>query len=610
MIAVNCGIVSGSICFYEPTSLRRLYRIKAPGKLSKYINDSIRQIVYGKLPNGMDSLDAKAQTYHHGILQSMQLLAKKSVILCSVSGSNSINIMSIVTGELLVLLQGHSDIISCIYQYEIDGDPTLFTGSADGSVRVWSMTETLPSYLLSSGSFESSLNANNITSVTIGSLENKLSSTGTNSRRYVRTIFNSLCSVLGIYPKWRHAIIIGIYDGKEYSTKISNNLNACDVEVLFDDATVRLYSNKGVLRDPDEAFAYPEGPPRWSNPSAKIQIGADVVVYDIDPFQLTVLCARAMGISSKDDMSWNDVKAKLCALLVDNNSANGDILKAIDSFGKFVDSPSFSVEFLIDYIYKNQMTHTGLTKRFLRGTQASISAILFNSTSQLLVTIDERGFCCLWDPRAQRLSMSVDTNIFCGQFPYSLVGTQYLFHGFESAVVSDKNYTVLSTTVLRVPVVDNYRLPFCRESNNFGNALAIDLKFSALIEPKSGSTIKSPRPLHEFFYVLKDLSTINIETSCFLPSLVNLENPFQFLKIGILQNMTDISPSSIISRLQQVYDNRHSIVRIIYAVSSVQRTVDDLRMELDNYGVISRGHKQSPSEHVDFVVFERDDPEW
>jgi WD40 repeat protein len=80
----------------------------------------------------------------------MVLVARRSIILCMVHGSNSISVISLLSGEIVAELRGHADSISClsigafcpsIHSPSLSSSSLVFTGCRDASIRVWRLDD-------------------------------------------------------------------------------------------------------------------------------------------------------------------------------------------------------------------------------------------------------------------------------------------------------------------------------------------------------------------------------------------------------------------------------------------------------------------------------------
>ena len=261
LVAVNCSIVSGSICLFEPGSLKRIFRIKSPAKFTSQIKDAIQGLTFGKLP--------KMEVFHKqscaGALTAMAVNSQKSVILCQLAEQHSISILSLLTGDIVLELSGHTDVISCFTLHS--KSDFLFTGSEDRSVRVWKTTECIPSRLAVTG-----------TASTTGTrkLEHNIthsSTVGTGSMKLLRNVFTHLCARLRVQPRWRKGVIVSFYDGHKYSTETSAAQLLAGVEVVFEDSTTQLFANPTSLREVTEIERAPHGPPLWSERAVIPSVG-------------------------------------------------------------------------------------------------------------------------------------------------------------------------------------------------------------------------------------------------------------------------------------------------------------------------------------------------
>jgi hypothetical protein len=65
---------------------------------------------------------------------------------------------------------------------------------------------------------------------------------------------------------------------------------------MFQNGTVQIYSNRVLLRNPDEKNRAPKGPPLWSESEASLVKGQEVAIYEVDSDVAACVCAREMGV--------------------------------------------------------------------------------------------------------------------------------------------------------------------------------------------------------------------------------------------------------------------------------------------------------------------------
>lgn len=108
LVIVNSSLVSSSICVHEPTTLRRLYRIKAPGVLTPELEKAVREISSSR------SYTMRPQLAPTGCVRDIKISSSKSLIICSVFGSKTINVINMLTGDTVSELSGHMGTITAI----------------------------------------------------------------------------------------------------------------------------------------------------------------------------------------------------------------------------------------------------------------------------------------------------------------------------------------------------------------------------------------------------------------------------------------------------------------------------------------------------------------
>ena len=143
-----------------------------------------------------------------------------------------------------------------------------------------------------------------------------------------RQLLRSLCSLLSAYvhlsPRWRHGHISAFFDGHKYVSEPQSEQHTVGVEVTFEDASVQVYANRVLLRDPREASRAPRGPPMWSEPEASLMLGQAVVVYEVDADMAACLCARVAGVPLSVPMGYPQCRSVLDDLLDFVEEGQGD----------------------------------------------------------------------------------------------------------------------------------------------------------------------------------------------------------------------------------------------------------------------------------------------
>ena len=131
----------------------------------------------------------------------------------------------------------------------------------------------------------------------------------------------------------------------------------------------------------------------------------------------------------------------------------------------------------------------------------------------------------------------------------------------------------------------------------------------ARAKAKSAGEGPAVATMRALIYVRQDFSTYSVQVSSFMPEMVALSNSRAFLSCVDQSSRTgmhaDTADASTASVLQQVYFNRANMLRVVYAVSSIHSSLDELTRDLVRYSVIQRGYNTTPSELIDICCFER-----
>ena len=605
LIAVNCSASSGSITIHEPLTLQRIHRIKSPGKPQRDLHDAVQQICSGDAFQGRVDAHMCLGTVSH-----MVLWARRSLLLCGLHGSNSVHVISLLTGDSVATLAGHTLPLSCLSISSPMG--MIFTGSCDCTVRVWIADECIPTRLAAFGTFDDPA---------LHALEKKIAQSrvlDAGGRQSIRSVASQICSRLRLTPQWMKGKIVTFSDGSVHHSEPRTGQQSQSVEVVFESGCVQMYDNTVLLRQPIEAFRAPNGPPLWSSPAAPLHLQQEVAIYQIDPYTAACVCAREIGLPHMAPQTFSKIREVLTDVLGVKDET-GDLDGVLEVVG-LERHCVMSVLTLLTRILKHSEKRHSKCDRLLCSNSAPIVSVILCSTSKLLVAIDKEGMCCVWDPCLQRVSLSVGSTAcspsFTGAHPYSLVQRVSLFKGLpdqipytntnsntginiklksveESKVSSKKvkavKYTVAGVDVLFVPACLTPSYPIDRDVLNA--ALAIDSKFNAVDVTVRG-----------YIYVMRDLTTCCVEVSCFNMSMATLDTPQSFL-YG--PRMDGTGSNRCLTTMQQLYKNRGDVMRIVYAVSCTHSTVEALADDLRLYGVLQRGYVTTPSEEIEVVCFER-----
>ena len=590
LVAVNCSASSGSICIHEPVSLRRIYRIKAPGTISKDLSSAIQGISVGERFRGRQSPQMS-----EGLVSAMVLWARRSLLLCTLGASHDLHIISLLTGDIVVILAGHTDNLSCLSISCPTG--LILTGALDGIVRVWIADECVPHRLAAVGTFDD---------LTLHSMEKKIvqpvgPALGTGIRQTLRNLSSQLASRIQLTPTWRRGKICSFFDGARHRREPHIEQHSVGVEIVFENGSVQIYTNRVLLRNPREIIRAPAGPPLWGETEAPLILGQEVAIYEIDPDIAACMCAREIGQPVMASQSYTQCIHLLNDLLdlTDENAAN--ILEAVGLHKQ----SKISVFSLIRRIFKYHEKYSSRCDRLLAGNDAPVINITLSLVSRLLIAIDMKGICCIWDPCTYCVSLTISTPTgrpaFLGPFPYSLVQRRSILHEMRGAIIAGASLgsgcvkgksailSVISADVLSVPASMPPSFPVDRELLN--KALSIDCKFST-----SNVTVRG------FIYVMRDLSIRCFKSSSFRPAFVAMDSPEHFMS---LPRLSGGQGKKTLTKFQDLYLHRGDVLRIVYAVSCSHTTLDALSDDLRQYGVLQRGYTTTPSEQVEVVCFER-----
>jgi WD40 repeat protein len=559
LLVVNCGVTCGSLCILDEMSLRRIYRIRVPVKISSALKEKVQQILDDRAPVSPLSVEESV-----GLVISVSLCARRSLILCKVGFSPDIHCLSLFTGDILCTLFGHSHPISFV------SFPSslafLITGSVDTTVRVWTIDNLHQ----------------------LAAAESRIVRSVNPSKSGLRLLSRDLIAALSLKPVWRKAMVVGFNNGTEVLSEPPSSPLAYEVEVVFEDASAKCYANRSLLRDPRESQLSPNGP-LWGNSDLVFSLGMAVVTYEIDPETATLACARRLGLPTNSLQTYGSWISMMESML-DCSQATLDLIRRAGL------SPSQSVTLssFMRIIFDSSQTltpsnslHRKCDRILHSGHSAAVVGAHYSQSSKLLVTVDSIGWCCLWDLCGNRTSLSLLTTVpslIVGSHPFCLSGRLHLKDCLPNDGVSSEVFNVISVHGLICPkkMVTSYPLTPAQLTA----AYRLDCKYSFEDVQTRG-----------FIYVMKDLTFKCLQAASFIPSLVTFHSSDHFLSSALLlatdQNL-----------FQEIFALRSSLLRIIYAVSCSHSSLDSLAKDLSTYGVLQRGYSKTPSERLEIVCFE------
>lgn len=585
LVAVNCSATTSSICFLDELSLRRIHRIKAPGKLTGTVENSVREI--------LRDIGGHKPPVHRdcaGAICALSLCVPKGIVICMLYQSPALHCVSMMTGEPLSVLYGHHNSITT-YSLHLE-EAFLLTGSADCTTRVWLLDDIVPAGV----AFHRQMNADEKTLV-MGSTHA--------SKAPLRMLASDLCAILQVKPVWRRAVVSGFSNGLSVSSDPFPSHHTFEVEVRFEDSTVKSFANRSLLRSPAEAMANPYSPPSWNQPEPALFVGQDVAVYEVDPEAAALCCGRHLGVqylSVKSFAEWaSDVQNFINISMASSDQSPTDIARSLQAGGVDLHNKGSLVSFFLLILNSSHLLHQDSksegvrrpSNRLLFGGHASaITATSFSPVSKVIVTVDKKGWCCLWDTVNTRVSLSLIapyvSPAIVGHHPFSMVAKAMVVDGLQ---LDNAQFGISSMCRLSCP--QELEAPYPLSASCLTDAYKLDCKY------KSDEV-----RVRGFVYVLTDLSHVCVESSAFVPGMVTLDSPDLFMSNDtILAN--EYTRMKGLSKLQKLFRSRKRVIRIVYVVSCAHDRLDKLAEDLSSYGVLQRGYTKTPSDKVELVCFEK-----
>lgn len=571
LILVNNSLSSHSVCVHEPVTFQRLYRFRVRCRLSKLLEESIRMT-----SNDLKAVPSFSQETCIGVLEQMVVNSQRSMLFCRFTGLNIISVFNYISGDYITDLHGHSLPISCMsYSHSME---LLFSGSFDGSIRVWNdqrisqlLMEFNPNHEKYIGPLEDNLvNMNN----TVTTAESK-------SLLLVKKYCSYIARILNCQPKWRIAELTGFRDSNNNFITESNRGDILAYEVKFPDSTVQLITNRRFLRNVTEVTENPNGPPSWRKPEAQTIIGENIALFEYDPYVFIEAFCRKFHLSPTSRLSHEQIAS------------------FITYFEKYDEGINIPMKLLLNALSVNEFDTISLSsfvrrlvapsdkclqvaERLLIGSKSKICLIRFLQSSKLIVSVSEDGTCSVWDPCLEPVTLSYinSGNVFdpklIGKYPFSRIAGFSISNAESNQVLGACVSEFIDRNAESFPIIDHSLVAKC---------ISIDNQFQS-------------KAVRGFIYVFSDMSIVTIPNSFFL-SYVTLQD------IGELAIPSFTNSREVNHDICRVFDRRCDILRIVYFASNIHASLDDATNDFVHFGVISRGNTQIPSEQAQVVCFER-----
>ena len=550
LIAVNNSINCGAITLLDASSLCRIYRILPPFKLSTSSRDAVANIFNGIAPDSPVDL--------FGAVSAMILLGCQGLLLCTVVNHPDTFILNITNGETMARLRGHSAPITALSL-----DPlkeTFCSGSADGTIRMWRISDCVPKFD-TSGLASEDKEVQFLTKRMVGLPGPTFGGIKYSSRDFR----DKLLQRLNLFPYPIEGKVHSFFDNSEYfsdslrTSQLGVELLLLDGSVIsITDTTASILRNHTLTRSP-------------------LTAGEFIRFPLVSPSVAALTFARELGVPADARYSVEFILDRLHLLLP---QLGLDILTGVLSTMNLEKNDTITFISLFRRLLLYSDSFSNFCENLLEGVHhAAIVGINFCPSSDTLITLDKLGTLCVWDLLAIRPSLSVKA-------------TGLSFEVFKPFRLISKRCLLLD------PGTSAFALTSCmckcsKGVHSFAStelllrAAALDMKYS-----------KVENKIHGFIYVYDNFSYEVIETGRFAPSMVYLS--LSPTEISISGDMTSLS-----AILRKISTLKEQLLRIIYVVSASHFQMNDLISDLLVHGVLHKGHIILPSDLIDIVCFER-----
>ncbi|RYH28862.1 hypothetical protein EON65_10585 [archaeon] len=553
LVIINSVAGANAICFHEPVSLRRLYRIKYPVKLTNRLQDAIRGVI-----NNSAVPPALTASHCQGVLASFSVVMEKSCLVCHAFLHNTLFILNMYNGAVVTELDSHTHhitAISCQHKYGM-----ILSGSEDGAIRVWNSKQCLPSTM----TFDIAGDSEHAESKLICAIPKSIG-----AGDEVVQLAQIIQQVLSVSPCWQIGKVSAVLGAK--GVKSGTRERPTDpVEIVFGDGRVKIFTNRIMLRNLHEVEKAPLGPPFWRQPAAHAVLGTVVAVYDFKASDMVESLAMLLKVHKTMPIKVSELSSALLNVPGVASSISLHILQAAFLCLGYSNSEFILLHDFLENIMRWN-ARVSYCSRLLLGHKAAIDMLVFMPSSNLVVSFDAAGVGCIWDlcVDAEKCQNGVIVNsqqVMVGMLNIGVIPIAAIV---QSDPVVSSSFTFINTEMVR-------------------KAMNLDLAIVASGMYKT----------HIMLYIMDDFTYFYVEVFCFMPALLSLDLPLDFVHISSLVGDS-------LHVLQEIYRRKDKLQRIFYAVSRTHDQADDFVNTLVKYGVVHNAFTNLPSDQIEIIMFNR-----
>lgn len=544
LLVVNAALPSNSLAVHECVALRRLYRLRYPLRLSSRLQ------TYGQHPEqqeGVRSSDCR------GVPQQMSILGYRALLLLLPFGAQEVLVLSLQTGAVLSTLGPFKASLSTISF----SNGCLLAGAEDGAVRFWRST-SLPSgreAMLQNeiGTGRAERLIENSTGPFANTMGSVASSDGDTT---IRNLVQNVLASIDIAPVWQIGRVSHIMRSSAIngSNNTSSRFREEVVEVVFSDGSLRLYSNRSLLRDIEEVKRAPRGPPLWRRaPASLSRDGSDeeVAVYDYVCKQVVQALLALQPIVQAPKTPEEAAKfffslPKVSAVLTYDEvyaalTRSLGYRSSVGDYGR-EEYPAFSLEDVVDDLLRCHCAGKMIKHwagRLLVGAHSAVRALAYSAAGRWAVALDSGGIISVWDLSVRAVPCIYGLKV--GNPPRCLVSQLSLPHEmvYLPSIFHNRRNGAMAIFPCSLP------LPLLQR------ALQLDLHISGSSQTRL------------FLYLFEDLSYEVLSVQAFCSTLVTLD--------CLSDARVAATSSTSMSRLERVYRDRSVLKKVFFICAQGNR---------------------------------------
>jgi Ca2+-binding EF-hand superfamily protein len=515
-----------------------------------------------------------------GTVDDFVFIHQQGILVCTIVGTSVVLGFSVQTGQVVAKFTQHEPQYQAPSLLYVSGPQCLVTGGAgrgDNDLRVWDLGKELFPLLSKQGPTPAQNN----------------DAVQKQCDRLFK-LFEQGAVAFGPIPRWRMAVL----------TSVDHRANDSDgratlIGTTYDDGTLEWHSSHTRLRSLEEAYENPTGPPDWGMPPPKLIKGDRVAVWQTLRHATLRRAFELMDVDRSGSVSRSEfsktVQGHLSYGCSDKHVQTTLSQAEIDIVFNTLDvnhdgSVQFSELFQLlgqDLtLEKPNLPKDVPCKAVLRGHSRGITSLSYLPAAMLIVSASKDGTIRLWDPISRPCRLSHPARrAHIKQWPgyYEAIPEQWsncnapysecirLSLEPEGANVDSKDQVREASWRSVAQQVEVMQMKAgqgcCRVQ------LTVDgIQGACALDAVAKGQETMPAAIG-FIYLMESGELIDIPVTQFDQRYVELLDATLF-------TVADITKDTSISKMRKVFNGRHRVARILYAVSNHLSSLAILRDKL------------------------------